>query len=68
MAKQTVNLLFSGFQFLKMILPKLVVKANLGELARAGFPNGFIVTADAYYYFATDKACSAIENIAQYQS
>jgi pyruvate, water dikinase len=27
--------------------------ANLGELARAGFPvpNGFIVTADAYYYF-----------------
>jgi len=27
--------------------------ANLGELTRAGFPvpNGFIVTADAYYYF-----------------
>lgn len=27
--------------------------ANLGELARGGFPvpNGFIVTADAYYYF-----------------
>ena len=38
--------------------------ANLGELARAGFPvpNGFIVTADAYYYFLQQtKLAPAIE-------
>lgn len=38
--------------------------ANLGELARAGFPvpNGFIVTADAYYHFLQQtKLAPAIE-------
>lgn len=40
--------------------------ANLGELARAGFPvpNGFIVTADAYYYFLQQtKLAPAIERV-----
>ncbi len=55
MAKQTTKPFVLWFsEVSKADIAKVGGKgANLGELARAGFPvpNGFIVTADAYYYF-----------------
>lgn len=55
MAKQTIKPFVLWFsEVSKNDIAKVGGKgANLGELARAGFPvpNGFIVTADAYYHF-----------------